>query len=99
MPMSGTRITTGISHLGAFIKAVRRKQGVKQREVATSLGVDLATIARAEDKGTDKLSLARDIGNRLSIEFETIARERCAVRSRCFSVGDRPTRELVRFTR
>jgi hypothetical protein len=25
--------------------------------------------------------------------------ERCAVISRCFSVGDNPTRELVRFTR
>ena len=25
--------------------------------------------------------------------------ERCAVTSRCFSVGDSPTRELVRFTR
>jgi hypothetical protein len=34
-----------------------------------------------------------------SDEGSVMVLERCAVTSRCFSVGDNPTRELVRFTR
>jgi hypothetical protein len=34
-----------------------------------------------------------------SVEAPVMGVERCAVTTRCFSVGDSPTRELVRFTR
>jgi hypothetical protein len=36
---------------------------------------------------------------RMSDEGPVMGLEQCAVTSRCFSVGDSPTRELVRFTR
>jgi DNA-binding XRE family transcriptional regulator len=73
--MAGTRITRGISHLGNFLKAIRRKHGVSQREVAASIGVDLQTVQRHENQSADRPSTIRDVGRRFLVEFETVALE------------------------
>lgn len=74
--MAGTRITRGIPHIGHFVKAIRRKNRVSQREVAASVGVDLRTIQRMESQSTDRPTTIHDIGCRLSVTFATIAFER-----------------------
>jgi DNA-binding XRE family transcriptional regulator len=74
--MANIRTVHGISHLGNFVKALRRKHGLSQRELASSVGVNLRTIQRIEQHGSEKLSTIRSIGHRLSVEFETIALER-----------------------
>jgi len=51
------------------------------------------TMRKNTDAGT------RDGAVRSSDETLVMRVERCAVESRCFSVGDNPTRELVRSTR
>ena len=52
-----------------------------------------------ERKAENTDALVRDGPLRSSDEAAVMAVERCAVESRCFSVGDNPTRELVRSTR
>jgi transcriptional regulator with XRE-family HTH domain len=74
--MAGTRITYGISHLGNFLGAIRRKHRVSQREVAACIGVDLRTVQSLEGQSTDRLSTIRDVGRAISVEFATVALER-----------------------
>jgi hypothetical protein len=50
-------------------------------------------------RGESTDALVWDGPVRTSEEGSVMGLERCAVTSRCFSVGDNPTRELVRFTR
>jgi transcriptional regulator with XRE-family HTH domain len=74
--MANIRTVHGIAHFGNFVKALRRKHGLSQRELASSVGVNLRTIQRIEEHGSERLSTIRSIGHRLSVEFETVALER-----------------------
>ena len=72
--IEGRRVASHEQHVGARLKALRRKRCLTQRQVAERLGMTQPEVSRLERRSDARLSLVRAYVRALGGELETTAR-------------------------